>query len=114
MSLSEYEEAMSTFHILHKFKHLFNSLEYSVNIDGKDLVNAEFDKHACHLFKPGILHSTEVNKWRELYNRIKHSERNRADLKKYYDGSKKLGTYILPIRKVCRELLLKQINLITP
>jgi hypothetical protein len=60
MSLSEYEETMSTFHILHKFKHLFNSLEYSVNIDGKDLVNAEFDKHACHLFKPGILHSTEV------------------------------------------------------
>jgi hypothetical protein len=44
-SLSEYEEAMSTFQVLSTFKHLYNSLEYSVNMDGKDRVNAEFDSY---------------------------------------------------------------------
>lgn len=109
-SLSEYEEAMSTFQVLSIFKHLFNSLEYSVNMDGKDRVNAEFDNHTCNLVKPSPLQKEEVKKWRNLYSRTKHIERDPSDLKKYLEGIKNLGIYILPIRKVCRQLHLKELT----
>jgi hypothetical protein len=98
------------FQVLSTFKHLYNSLEYSVNMDGKDRVNAEFDNHTCNLVKPNLLQKAEVKKWRDLYNRIKHVERHPSDLKKYLEGTKNLGIYILPIRKACRELLLKKLT----
>lgn len=103
LSLSDYEEAMSTFETLYKFKHLFNSLEHSTDIDGKKLEGPDFDRFYNSL---SLTPNTNVTDWRKLYNRIKHSARNSNDIKNYFNGIQNLREYIMGLRKSCRDLLL--------
>jgi hypothetical protein len=109
-SLSEFEDAMSPSSVLTKFKHLFNSLEYSVNMDGKDRVGAEFDDYVCDLVRPWPLQNTNVKDWGDIYNRVKHIERNLADLERYHKGSNEIVNYIVSVREAVREVVLKQLR----
>lgn len=106
-SLSEYKEAMASFETLYKFKHLFNSLEYSINIDGQDRRGVKFDK----LFNSLVTASnTKIDIWRRLYNRTKHTEGNMSEVIELLDGIQKLGEYVLALRKSCSELLLQRLS----
>lgn len=94
-SFSEYEEAMLNFETLYKFKYLFNSLEYSINIDGKYRKDDEFDSFYESLVK---VPNTKLADWRSLYNRCKHPQRNQADMNKYFNDIQNLADYILALR----------------
>jgi hypothetical protein len=106
-SFSEYEEAMSNFETLYKFKYLFNSLEYSINIDGTYRKDDEFDSLYESLVK---VPNTKLVDWRGLYNRCKHPQRNQADVNKYFNGIENLADYILALRNNCSDLLLQRLD----
>lgn len=105
-SLSEYEQAMSNFEIDYKFKHLFNSLEYSTNINGEKL-RYGFDSFYTDLVKSP---STDVTQWRTLYNRTKHVQENSNHVKAYIYGLQSSREYVLELRKSCRDMILRRVH----
>lgn len=76
-----------------KFKHLFNALELVANKDGKKRESDVFDLHVVNL---SSVQQTDVEEWRELYNRTKHADRNSADIETYLSGIKHIGSKYLP------------------
>lgn len=104
-SLSEYEQAMSNLEIEYKFKHLFNSLEYSTNINGEKLKYG-FDSLYTDLVKSPAM---DVTQWRTLYNRTKHVQENSNHVKAYINGLQNSRGYVSELRKSCRDMILRRV-----
>lgn len=103
-ALNEFENAISAYTRLTKFKHLSNALELIVNKDGKKREQDIFDSHVAKL---SPVQQTYVQEWRELYNRTKHADRNDSDIETYKSGIKHLGRkYLIPIRKCYQNIVL--------
>jgi hypothetical protein len=86
---------MSEFSKLFKFKNMFNALELLVNIDGKDRMGKDFDTEAMRLDPKNC---TEIEKWRNFYNRIKHILRDSTDIR-IYEGKKDLRDELVCSRR---------------
>ena len=85
-------------------KHLFNALELIANKDGKKREQDVFDSHVTKL---STVVQTDVQEWRELYNRTKHADRNSSDIESYVSGIKHLGIkYLIPMRKCYQKIVL--------
>jgi hypothetical protein len=115
-ALSLYESGMDEFLTLLKFKHLFNAFELVTNMTGTDWKGKDFDREAekILLFSQAGL-SVKINKatikeWRELYNRIKHVQKNTEDIRKYYEGIDMLGRKLLSVRGSLNEIFLDKIK----
>jgi hypothetical protein len=103
-ALREYESAISAYTRITKFKHLFNALELVANKDGKKRESDVFDLHVANL---SSVQQTDVEEWRELYNRTKHADRNSADIETYLSGIKHIGSkYLLPLRRCYQDIIL--------
>ena len=106
-SLEHYEQAMSEFSKLFKFRNMFNALEKLVNIDGKDITGEDFDTEAMKLDPKNC---TQVKKWRNFYTRIKHVQRNPNDIRTYEQGEKDLRDELECSRRAVQGILLSKLN----
>jgi hypothetical protein len=101
-SLSEYEMGMKENSRLFIFKHLFNALEIAINIDS-ERTGEMFDKSVeAHT---GIPEAT-VERWRGLYNRIKHVDKSSNHNSAYMEGTKKVTSMIVPIRNSAKKAIM--------
>jgi hypothetical protein len=91
---------------LFKFKNIFNALELVTNIDGINRTKSDFDNEAIRL---GPTNCSDVEKWRNFYNRIKHVQRNSGDIRMYEEGEKGVTQELLCSRKCVQELLLSKL-----
>ena len=73
------------------FKHLYNVLELTTNIDGTDRKDSSLDTQMAS--DSGAL-VTECQDWRILYNRTKHIHRRSTDVATFVTGLEKLTAYI--------------------
>jgi hypothetical protein len=99
---------MSEFSKLFKFKNMFNALELLVNIDGKDRKGKDFDTEAMRLDPKNC---TEIEKWRNFYNRIKRVLRDSTDIRTYEKGEIDLRDELECSRKVSTRNIIIQIEL---
>ncbi|MGB6680475.1 MAG: hypothetical protein WBF08_03995 [Candidatus Bathyarchaeia archaeon] len=106
-ALSEFEIAMTVFSRLMVFKHLFNSLELSINWDGIPREGDALDREVVKV--SGIEKETIVN-WRRLYNRTKHVDRTAEDSMEFIKGLENMGQMLIPLRKVTSSLILNRIQ----
>lgn len=106
-SLKHYEQAMSEFNKLFKFKNLFNALELVVNMDGEDRSGPDFDTEAKILDPTNC---NDVQKWRNFYARIKHVQQNSAHIKAYEEGEKDLANKMEYSRRAVQKILLSKLN----
>ncbi len=74
---------------------MFNALELLVNIDGKDRMGKDFDTEAMRLDPKNC---TEIEKWGNFYNRIKHILRDSTDIR-IYEGEKDLRDELVCSRR---------------
>ena len=102
LSITHYEKAISEGELLFKFKNLYISLEYIVNINGPNLKGDDFDNKASLM--TGIS-SSILGEWRVFYNRTKHIQRNSKDVEKYTEGNNNLSNWILSLRNGTKELI---------
>jgi hypothetical protein len=105
-SLRNYENGMSEFNVLFKFKSIYNALELVTNVNGENREKEKFDNEVCRL--SGV--STDiVRAWRGFYNRTKHVQRNSSDMSTYSSGNKELTNYLSEIRKCTQSILLSKL-----
>jgi len=101
-ALSEFESAMTVFPRLMIFKHLFNSLELSTNWDGANRTGDSLDNEVAKI--PGI-GVTEVEKWRNFYNRTKHVNRTPKDVTEFVGGLENLSETLMPVRRASTSMI---------
>jgi hypothetical protein len=106
LSIRHYEKSMSEQILLFKFKNLYNSFEYIINVRGPDLTGVKFDNQASHM--TGIP-SLTIKEWREFYNRAKHTQRNSTDIKTYTEGNNNLANWVLSLRNCTKKLTRKEL-----
>jgi hypothetical protein len=107
LSITHYEKSMSEEILLFKFKNLYNSLEYIINVKGPDLKGNDFDKKASQMTgKP----AATIKEWRDFYNRIKHIQRNSSDVKTYTEGNNNLANWVLSLRNCTKELIRNELQ----
>lgn len=94
-ALHEYEAAMASLDRLLTFKHLYNVLELVTNIDGTNKVGDDLDAQMALVTGAP---KDKCGKWRDLYNRTKHINRNSGDVATFVSGLENLPQYIRIMR----------------
>jgi hypothetical protein len=113
-ALHEFEGAMNSIDRLLVFKHLYNSLELSVNADGGNEEGTALDSKMFRLINgaglPGSIarriDESLIANWRTLYNRTKHVQRREADVMTFVAGIENLPTFIELLRPSSAKILL--------
>lgn len=106
-SLENYEKAMLDTNKISKFMHLFIALELVTNINGNNLTGSCLNNEVNNLSK---VSRKSVEQWREFYNRTKHTQRNKQDIDKFYNGEKDLPDNLISIRKCVKTILLSELK----
>jgi hypothetical protein len=106
-SLENYENAMVDNNKISKYRHLFTALELVTDINGNDLKGSRLDNEVSML--SGV-NSKSVEKWRQFYNRTKHTQKNNNDVDKYYNGENDLPDDLISIRKCVKTILLSKLK----
>jgi|SRR5215217_1720909 len=102
LSITHYDKSISEQILLFKFKNLYNSFEYIINVRGTDLTGDKFDNQASHMTD---IPSLTIKEWRKFYNRVKHIQRNSTDVKTYTEGNNNLAHWVLSLRNCTKELI---------
>lgn len=106
-SPQNYSNAMEQEHLVLKFRDLFTALEVCTNMDGDDRRNGPFDNEVSNL--SGTDPNT-VNRWRLLYNRVKHEDQDQKDINLLHDSEKGLSQQVTALRNVIRGILLSRLK----
>ena len=106
-AIESYSEAMNSEHRILIFKHLFNALELSTNSDGISRKDSSFDSQVSSLSGKS---ASDVEKWRRLYNRLKHVDRNTQDISTYESGIKNIVNEIRQIREITQTILITKLK----
>ena len=106
-ALSAYKNAMDSFDDIVCFKQLYNSGEFATDWDGKVLTGDKFDNEFITLTN---VSKSDIELWRKLYDRTKHSDRNPSDVKKYFEGIQQLPTMRINLRKACTLAIINRLN----
>ncbi len=53
---------------------------------------------------------SEIENWREFYNRIKHIQRSKNHIERFTKGSENILAMFRPLRKGTQQLLLTKLN----
>jgi hypothetical protein len=107
LSLKHYEQAMRDSEPLFVFRNLFNSFQDIVDVQGINLSGPTFDAECSKLTG---LSASEIENWREFYNRIKHIQLNENHIERFTKGSENILTMTSGLRKVTQQLLLIKLN----
>jgi hypothetical protein len=107
-ALTEFERAMSVDNLLYKFKHFFNSLEFSTDISGvKGVTGRNFDIEAAIL---SGLPCKQIKDWRDFYNRTKHTDKAwTQDATNFHAFKQKLTSELPSLRKAVQKKLLSSL-----
>ena len=105
-ALDEFNRSMESHDKVSKFKHLYNSLELIVNSDGVDRKGDDFDKEA---YTGPQIDTQDICKWRNYYNRFKHTSRNDNDIHMYENAIADLSKILPSIRQACKKIILMKI-----
>ena len=105
-SLERYEHAMYSFEKESAFKDLFTSLEKITDIKGKTLEGPTLDLHTRAL---SGTQSSDIQRWRLLNNRYKHSARNTRDIELIEEEEVKSPTMLSDLRKCVQAIILSKI-----
>jgi hypothetical protein len=106
-ALNEYESAMSTFDRLRIFKYLFNTVEFCANWTGTNSRGSNLDSTIATIAK---VPQSEVEFWRDFYNRTKHVDRTALDASTYVQGMEKLPAILPKIREAAKQLVANCLN----
>ena len=106
-SLISFEDAMSSPEKATIFKNLFIALELATNFDGTSRRGLEFDQEAACIT---TVSSESVERWRQLYNRMKHADVSGTDVRKHIEGVKELSTFIAELREACAKAILVRLG----
>jgi len=106
-ALTEYNAAMKVFDRLMIFKHLFNSLEIAANWDGVERHGEALDKEISTITGS---QQKEVEKWRRLYNRTKHIDREPNQVNEFISGIMNLHYFLEPLRIATNKILIDRLK----
>ena len=106
-ALNEYESAMSTFDRLRIFKYIFNTVEFCANWTGTSYTGSSLDSTIATIAK---VSQSEVEFWRDFYNRTKHVDRTALDASTYVQGMEKLPEILPKIREAAKQLIVNCLN----
>lgn len=106
-AIESYSEAMNSERRILIFKHLFNALELSTNSDGISRKGSSFDSQVSSLSE---ISASDVEKWRWLYNRLKHVDTNTRDISIYESGIKDIVNEIRQIREITTTILITKLK----
>ena len=109
-SLEAYNHAMSAPYRVVIFKSLFNSLELAINWDKNrknELKGEEFDKEVAIVTN---LNMSDVEKWRAIYNRTKHVDRELKELTEYAEGIQKIPSFLEKLRTATNFVIIDRLN----
>lgn len=106
-SIENYSNAMDDKSKVLKFRDLFTAFELYVNSDGVDRKGDLFDNTASTIFGS---QPNKVKEWRELYNRVKHADRNRQDINTYYKTERILSEELKVLRTSLQGTLLSEVT----
>ena len=105
-ALDEFTRAMEPVDKLSKFKHLYNSLEFIVNFDGKDRTGPDFTKEVKNLTNESAV---TLGLWHDLYRRSKHPGKIPTHVKTFKQGKEELSNILPDLKKHCSEIMLTRL-----
>jgi hypothetical protein len=112
-ALREFELGMSPMNTISKFKHIYNAVEITTNLNGEGwMKDTKLDAVVCKL-AGNQLQQALVEQWRCFYNRTKHSDRAKmgnADTQTYNQGVNNLPAWLPEIRACAVTILSKRLN----
>jgi hypothetical protein len=106
LCLKNYENAMDELKISFKYRSLFNSLEFIINVSGSDLMGNRFD---CEVNRLTGIPVSEVEHWRQFNDRLKHAQRKKEDIRKLIKGNVQFTSWMLSLRECTKQLIKSQI-----
>jgi|GEM_PF-1610271 len=106
-ALTEYRSAMNIFDRPMIFKHLFNSLEIATNWDGIDRCGKALDKEISAI--TGLQQSI-IKKWRRLYDRMKHTDREPKEINEFISGILNLHNSLELLRIATNKILINRLE----
>ena len=101
-SLDAYRSAMSSFDLQGIFKNLYIALELAINADEKDRSGEMLDQESERI--TGTVCS-KMKEWRNLNNRLKHSDINPTHKRQYQEGLPNLGKHIRELRAATQKAI---------
>lgn len=106
-SINDYQLALMSPNIYHRFEFLYYAFEKAVNADGKNRVKDSFDTKASEL--TGI-EDSEIEELRTFHDRIKHAFRKSDDILIMEKGISNFSNLALELKNATDRAILKRIG----
>ena len=105
-SLLSFESAIASHDRLAIFRNLYSALELAANSNG---ANRDGPNLVLEISRVTGVPQADAAAWRNLNNRIKHSDRTAKESMEFVQSMKDLPSFILPMRSAAKSLILSSL-----